>query len=43
MKAKEISDVGMVFYVLACVFSLGLVWILKLAFQKALSDTFAEE
>ena len=41
MKVSKMGQVGELFYVIACVLTLGGVWISKLIIQKAIVDAFA--
>ena len=39
----KMGDIGNVFYTLACIFSWGAIWILKLTIQKAVHDAMKWE
>jgi len=36
---KEMGSLGFFVYILACILSFGMVWVLKLTIQKALIDS----
>jgi len=40
MKKPKIGSIGHAFYIIACIFSFGAVWICKLIIQKAIVDAF---
>ena len=41
-KEPKMGEIGMVFYILACILSFGMIWISKLVIQKAIADAYKE-
>jgi hypothetical protein len=40
MAKRRIGDIASLFYILACIFSFGGVWITKIIVQKAIVDAY---